>query len=324
MPPWATTPSPGWAPPPPGWGTPWGGPPPLGDAWHSGRRSSRPPVPRRFVVLVTLVVLVALGAGIGIGDWIAPTSPVAARRAATQQAAAAFTGALQAARHAGSFHYVERSNSGGQSETIAGNAAAHGGTQLITTGSDQWHLLLVGTAVYFKGNASAMVDQLGAPAAVAQKDAQRWISVPSSTGSLYQGFEVGITASSNLSQFNGSSGVGFTPTAVGSSTSGSTPTMVIHGGLGGATPSTTNQATLVVQASNHLPMSLTGQASGSGQSETLHWTFSHWGEHVPLHAPASPIAYGSLGATPPPSSSGGGSGSSGGGLGGLGSAPTAG
>lgn len=316
--------------PPPGWGAPpWAGYGAPGDAWHwSPPRAARPPVSPKFVVLVAVVVVAALGAGIGIGAAIAPTSPQAARRAAHVRAAAAFTQAMQAARHAGSFRYVEQSGGSAAPETIAGNAGSGGGDQTITTGSDRWRLLLVGTSVYFNGNAAAMVGQLGAPAAVAQRDAGRWIAVPSSTGQLYQGFEVGITTSSNLSQFgNTNQGIDFAASSVSSGSVGGTATTVIHGALGGGSPSSTNQATLTVRASDHLPLSLTARLSNGGQVTTLDWRYSHWGEKVRPTAPAGAIPYASLGATPPSSSgSSGGAGGAGGAGGqpGIGGLPTSG
>jgi hypothetical protein len=258
------------------------------------------------VAAVVVVLVVAAGAGIGIGAAIAPTSPAAARQAAAARATAALRRTLAAAEAAGSFRYVEESDQAGQTETIAGAATTKGGTQDITLGADHWHLILVGTAVYFSGNASAMVDQLGAPASVARTDAGKWIAVPRSTGNLYQSFEVGITTSSNLSQIRSPNGLGFSARQVTSGTIGHTSVTEIHGILSSGAGATTNTATLVVDAATDLPMALQARVSASGTSESFNWTFTDWHHPVTVRAPVSPIPYRSLGATPPSSSSGAG------------------
>lgn len=299
---------PGWSSPPPGWEAQ---PPPLGP-WPAGRR--RPAVSRGLVLLIVAVVVVFLGAGLGIGAAIAPTSPQAAAHAEASQAQAAFNRAMAAARRSGSFHYSETSGGAGQSETIVGNAGKNGGTQTITQGSDTFHLVLVGSTVYFNGNAAAMADPtvLNAPAAVATKDAGKWISVPRSAGAAWQSFEVGITTGSNLSQLgSGSQGLGFTGTKVTSGTTGGTATTVIHGTLRADTGDATNDAILTVDSATNLPMSFTASASGAGGNQQLDWRFDHWGLAVHPTAPANAIPYSSLGASPPTSAGSGGGGISG-------------
>ncbi len=263
-------------------------------------------MPWRLVAIVVAVIVVAAGAGFGIGAAIAPASPAAVRRANSASAHRALAATLAAARSAGSFSYVEESVQAGQGETIAGSAGRDGGTQHITEGSDTWNLILVGTKVYFSGNAAAMRDQLGAPAAVASADAGKWIAVPRSTGSLYQNFEVGITTSSNLSQITSTNGLGFVPQRVTSGMSGPTAVTEIHGIMSVAEGATTNTATLVVDTATDLPMALQARATASQTTESFDWTFDHWGRPVRAHAPAAPIPYARLGATPPSSSSGGG------------------
>lgn len=309
---------PGFGPPPAGYppyGAPaaWGQPPPWG-AGPAAPRPARTTISRKAAGIVAAVIVVALGAGIGIGAAIAPTSPQAAARAAASQARQALRQTMAAARKAGSFHYVEESSTDGQGETISGDAGADGGSQTITEGSDTWKLLLVGKAVYFNGNTSAMADQLGAPTSTASADAGKWISVPTSTGSLYQSFEVGITARSNLSQISGGSqSLGIDATKVTSGTSHGTPTTVIHGSLSGDDGDATNTLKFTIDRATDLPMRLTASATGEGGSASLDWTFDHWRLAVHETAPAGAIPYSALGATPP-SSSGSGS-SSGPGIG---------
>jgi len=251
-------------------------------------------------------VIVAAGAGFGVGAALAPTSPAAARRAATAQATTALHKTLAAADAAGSFHYVEESDQGGQTETITGDATSRGGTQDIVLGTDHWHLVLVGTALYFSGNAAALVDQLGVPASVAGGDAGHWISVPRSTGNLYQTLAVGITTSSNLAQITASDGLGFAARSVTTGTAGSTAVTEIHGIIGSASGAPVNTATLIVATTSDLPIALQARVSGAGTSESFDWMFSGWHRPVALHAPKHAIPYAALGATPPASSGSGG------------------
>ena len=271
-----------------------GGPAAVGppDWSHGMPTTRRSRTSRRFAVLFTVAVLVAIGAGVGIGAAIAPTNPASTARSVLNQAIAAGTAA-------GSFHYVEQSTGGGPAETIAGDAAPNGGSQTITQGSDQFDLRLVNGAVYFKGNASAMADQLGAPTAIATKDAGRWVSVPKSTGSLYSGFAVGITAKSNLSQINDT----VEPLTVTTVGSGSGARTVVLGHMKIGTSGTAGTTRVVLNAATHLPENVSGNASvpNAGVTETVQWSFDHWHQHVSVSAPSGALPYSSLGATPPSS-----------------------
>lgn len=268
-------------------------------------------ITRRFWVLAVVGVVLAAGAGIGIGAAIAPGNPVASAKAAVRKA-------LAAGERAGSYRYAQLSSVNGVPDNIVGYADRTGGRQRITDGSAVSTLLLVHGVVYFKGNKSAMVSDLGAPTAVAIRDAGKWVSVPASAG-VYTSLADGITTASNLSEIRSL----ITESSVSSGPHGTT---VVHGKLvvgAGVAPTGTASFTI---ASTGLPARIDAHGTVDGVATSYTWTFDHWGSTQHITAPTSPIPYSTLGATPPSSSGGapsGGppSGGAGATSSGLGSAP---
>jgi len=245
------------------------------------------------------VVVVALGAGIGIGVWIAPTSPAATARSLMQST-------IAAAISAGTYHYVERSTTDGLPDDIVGTAAPDSGSQVITergsSGTDVFDLRLLHGVVYFRGNEAAVVDQLGVPVARAPGVTRHWVSVRRGEA-VYQGFEEGITTKSNIDQLTSV----MVPQSTSPLSGTAVPqTQIVGGVIVGKSRVTSGVATLNVSNSTSLPTSLTGRASdqSTGASISLSWSFSHWRERVRVKAPSNPIPYSSLDATPRSSSGG--------------------
>jgi len=243
--------------------------------------------------------VIALAAGIGIGVWIAPTSPAAAARSL-------FASSVAAATRAGTYHYVERSTTDGFPDDIVGTAAPNDGLQHIiergSSGTNSFDLRLVHGVVYFRGNEAAVVDQLGVPLSKAPSVTQRWVSVHRGDA-VYRGFEAGITTKSNVAQLTSV----MVPESTTSVSGGSEPeTQIVGGVIVASHKQTAGIARLNIINSTSLPSSLTGQASDvtSGASISLSWAFSRWHERVILKAPSSSTPYASLGATPPSSSGG--------------------
>lgn len=248
--------------------------------------TSGPTLTRRFWVLAVVGVLLAAGAGIGIGAAIAPGNPIAAAKAAVRKA-------LAAGERAGSYRYAQLSSVDGAPDDIIGYADRTGGRQKITDGSAVSTLLLVHGVVYFKGNESAMVSNLGAPIAVATRDAGKWVSVPASAG-VYASLADGITTQSNLSETRSL----ITATSLSSGPHGTT---VVHGKLVvGAGVAPTGTASFVI-ASTGLPQRIVARGTVDDVATSYTWTFDHWGSTQHIVAPPSPIPYSTLGATPPAS-----------------------
>ncbi|MHB8219212.1 MAG: hypothetical protein ACYDHU_02655 [Acidimicrobiales bacterium] len=241
----------------------------------------------------------ALAAGIGIGVWIAPTSPAATARSLMRSA-------IVAATRAGTFHYAQRSTTNGLPDNIIGTAAPNSGRQTITqrgsSGTDVFDLRLVHGVVYFRGNEAAVVDQLGVSVAHAPGVTERWVSIRHGEA-VYQSFEDGITTKSNLSQITSS----MVPQSTSPISGTASPQTQIAGEIiVGKHKVTGGAATLDVTNSTSLPTSLTGRATdqATGASISLTWTFNHWRERVNVRAPASSTPYSSLGAIPPSPSGG--------------------
>ncbi len=245
------------------------------------------------------VLALALGAGVGIGAAIAPTAP--------PTPTAQVTRAVAAATAAGSFHYTESSTTNGQREDIEGAATAGGGWQIITQSTaahprtpDVFDLRLIGGTVYFRGNAPALLDQLGVSTAQVASLLGKWVSVVK-TDALYHQFADGITVSSNLSQIHTT----FVATAVKAVPQSNPPQTRITGGLAdGKGRSPLGSASMVVVTATGLPKNLTGGVTSGTARLTLTWTFSGFGHRVTVTTPSSPITYASLGAKPPSTSAG--------------------
>jgi hypothetical protein len=239
-------------------------------------------------------VILALGAGIGIGSAIAPTNP-------STVAINLVNRAIGAATSAGSYHYVERSTAGGVPDDIAGDATPNGGRQVIlqrcSGGTTYFHLRLVRGVVYFKGTRIAVVDQLGVAATKAPSIAGRWVKVVKGE-KLYTGFADGITARSNISQLH-SAIVPVTSRTV----PGSPASTEVLGGLFKTTKNnrTIGTAKLVLDSATGRPRSLQGgAATTSGGHYVVSWTFGHYGEKVDIAAPSGALSYASLHAKSPP------------------------
>ena len=285
-----------WPPPGPGphpwygWG-PQAGPPPR-------RRVPRTPEERRrrrrLALVLSGVLVLAVGAGIGIGAWIAPTSPTAVASGLVGKA-------VSAATEAGSFHYVEISTANGHYSRFVGDAGANGGVQHIRTtgksGTDAFTLYLVGGVVYFNGNVPAVVDQLYVPATKATAVAGHWVKVVRGEAP-YKTLAEGITAKSNISQLTST----FAATSSAAVPGASPPSTRVEGSVRATGHVLPGQATLTMATATSLPERFTALAGTATAHLEMRWTFNHYREKVPVHTPKTSQPWSSLGAKPPPPS----------------------
>ena len=262
-------------------------PPPRPPASAADRRRRR-----RGVLVLTGVLVVALGAGIGIGAAIAPTSPTAVARSL-------LTKTMAAAAAARSYHYLERTTILGSPDDIEGIALQNGGRQLIKqrcrSGTNLFALRLVHGVVYFRGNATAVIDQLGVPATRAGTVAGRWVKITRGV-SLYTTFAKGITTRSNASQLP----TVIVPRLTRPVSGSSPPTTAIVGALNaGKHKKPVGTAQLVVAASTSQPKLLRGSAVGTTGRFAVTWTWGGFGKAVSVTAPSGALTYGSLHVRPP-------------------------
>lgn len=250
---------------------------------------------RRGVAFVGVLIL-AVGAGIGIGAAIAPTSPATVASSLVNRAIASAT-------KAGTYHYVELSTTLGAPDDIKGDAAPNGGRQVIkercspvrsdtTNRTSIFDLRLVHGVVYFNGNLVAVVDELGVPATHATAVVGKWVKVVKGETTLYKTFEEGITTSSNASELR----TVFIPLSSRSVPGSSPASTEVLGGLFRTTKtnSTVGTAALVMDTSSGLPRTFRASAVVQTGRETLTWKFSSYGEKVHVVAPPHWVSYSSL------------------------------
>jgi hypothetical protein len=218
------------------------------------------------------------------------TNPSAAQAHAIYQQAVAATGASTG------FHYVAVAT-GGEAQTIVGDAGQSGGRQAITFasnyGTEQFTLLLVGNTVYFQGNVTAMEDQLGVSTATAPSVSGKWVSVVSGNGP-YTVLQPGITAGSQAGEMP------LTPASSAKVSAGGVTATRISGVVPAANPLPPGTGILDVAPSTDLPITYTSTVSVSGVVLTFTTTFSAWGTAPSVSAPTGAVAWSTLTTARPP------------------------
>jgi hypothetical protein len=281
----------------------------FGSAGLPNGSGAYPPVsrtPRRTVmtVIVVIVVVALVGAGIGValgGGSSSNPSPTSStpNPAATGAARQLLRSALAAAGGINAFHYVATSTvSGGSgySQRTVGDAGPTSGKQVITIGAQRFTVIVVGTACYLKGNASALVANLGLSSAQAAAHAGQWISL-AKTDAPYASVYAAVTAPSAIAD-----NVTITATTVlAPSTVDGRRVQTVTGTIAptriaGQTIAPKGTASLAVRASSpHLPVRYVEEGTQDHQKSSSTVTFSRWGEAVAVTAPANAVAYSSLG-----------------------------
>jgi len=289
--------------------------PPQPPAWPPAPSTTPPRRTSRLVAVVALFVATGvIAAAIGVGSVLlvrhiqgtvprtpSPTAAPGTASGATE-ARALYQQAVTATGASTGFHYVAVST-GGDAQTIVGDAGLTNGRQAITFvsnyGTEQFTLLLVGSTVYFQGNAPAVQDQLGVSAAAAPSLDNKWVSVQSGNGP-YSVLQPGITSSQQSGQM---------PLAADSSarmTAGGVTTIRISGVVPATQDLPAGTGSLVIAASTDLPISYTSAVSDGGVVLNFNTTFSAWGTAPAVTAPTTAVAWSSLTTTTPPGGYGGG------------------
>ena len=294
--------------------------PPQPPAWPPAPATLPPKRGSRVPAAIALFVATGIvAAGIGVGGVLlvrhvqgnqqssgAPTAAPGTTSGAAE-ARALYQRAIAATRDASGFHYMAVST-GGDAQTIVGDAGQTGGRQAITFdssyGTEQFTLLLVGATVYFQGNAPALQDQLGVAAATAPSLVTKWVSVVAGNGP-YTVLQPGITTGSQASELL------LTPESrAGITAAGGVAATRITGTVpaAGQLPPGTGQ--LDIAASSDQPITYSSAVSGGGVVLTFSTTFSAWGTAPTVSAPTGAVAWSSLTTARPPGGYGsGGSGS---------------
>jgi hypothetical protein len=250
---------------------------------------------KRIAVAVVLAVIVLVAAGaVLIATSVSTLMPSTTTASPTAQRLV--RAALKSTIDGGSFHYVSRFTSQGQTQTTVGDAGVFSGKQVITIGSDSFTVIVVGSACYFEGNERQMVEQLGLPISIASSHAGQWISL--APGDVpYQTVYVAVTARSAL-QAN----ISFTPhQETGTSKRAGYRVLGVTGPMknevvSGQLQRAKGTATLYITTSRpHLPVEYTEKGKIDKVSSTLAMFFSRWGERLTVSAPHGAVSYASLG-----------------------------
>jgi hypothetical protein len=283
-----------------------------------------PPTRPRLLGRRTVAVVVAAGLVFGVAVALpivlltrnnssssssAASSPSGGGGAGTATAARTlYNQALAATRASKGVHYSAQVTGVTGAQRTTGDAGQGTGTQQITVdtsyGAEQFSLLLVSGTVYFQGNAAAVQDQLGVPAASAADVAGKWVSVVRGDGP-YAVLQPGITTADQATEMP------LVPTTTQAVTSGGTRVTRINGTTPGTATVPAGTATMDVDPTSHLPLTYSSKISAGSVTVTSTTTFTKWGTAPSPAAPSGAVAWTTLGATQPP----GGYGSGGGGTG---------
>jgi hypothetical protein len=265
-------------------------------------------------VLAAIAMFVGTGivaAGIGVGGVLlvrhvqgqSPASSPTADPGSASSAAAAkalYNRALAATGASAGFHYVATST-GVEAQTIVGDAGQANGEQQITFvsnyGTEQFTLELVGTTVYFKGNAPAAEDQIGVTSATVAAVAGKWVSVQSGNGGAsgpYSVLQPGITTSSQAKEMP------LTATSISTVTGAEGVATKISGIVPATQGVPAGTGSLVVAPNANLPISYTSTVSAGADTLTFTTTFTNWGTAPSVSAPTGAVAWSTLTTAVPP------------------------
>jgi hypothetical protein len=251
------------------------------------------------MIIVPVVVLAFVLGLVGVDVFAGNSTVTSPSGTATSSAGRQLLrSALAAANRVNSFHYLSNSSltgSGGGTQKVIGDAGPDSGKQVITAGDQKFTVLVVGQACYIRGNAAALVVNLGLTSALAAAHANQWISLARTDGP-YASVYAAVTAHSALSD-----NISVVPRDQ------STPTrrdgrlvQTVTGAIApvpGQTGTPKGTATLTVRASTpHLPVRYTEQGTLSGQTSVSTLSFSRWGEALHITAPTGAVAFASIGA----------------------------
>jgi len=230
------------------------------------------------VVGALAATLAAMAAGVvaGSGSAIAATTAKSKYQAALKAAAAQ------------NVHFVSRATEQGISLEVTGDTGKTSGSQLVEvqngTVTEEMSVVLIGKTGYVRGNASALEKVLGLSAARSSRYENRWLSFPTSNGSLSE-LVSGMRSSGVASELEmtGPYSLG------GTKVIGGHVTQAINGTA--ATSSGTKVPIVLYVEASGTPRPVqevtNPNAKGSAIQRTV--TFSNWGETSDPVAPATSV-----------------------------------
>jgi hypothetical protein len=240
----------------------------------------RRPLPLRSnavaVGVATLAALAAFGA----------SAPAGAALAATKSAQSEYQAALKAAANQ-SVHFQTNVTEGNVTLQQIGDAGAHSGSQTLTihngSATEQMSAEVVGKTGYVKGNSTALRNIIGLTPAQTKKYGGKWLSFPMSNSTLAQ-LAAGLLGSQVATELSFTGPYSFASDAT---VNGQSATGVV-GRVSESNGSWVAEVLYVPSTGKPLPIEEVTNPHVKAGASTVHGkvTFSNWGEHVAVSAPA--------------------------------------
>lgn len=211
----------------------------------------------------------------------------------SRAASSVWTGALAAARAAGSLHYVFKSTDpDGTVVTIVGDVNRVEGSQHITlrssahphstTDNGSITVTLVKDTAYVKGDAGGLLWAIGMPMSLAETVAGKWISIGrSAPDKLFATTSAALTTASVIDNFDMKG-----PFTLGThGRVSSTRVVAVDGYVQGTGKVAVRQTFEIKSTGSPLPLASSSPQVGKAALPTDN-RYSHWGETVSVSAPS--------------------------------------
>ena len=205
--------------------------------------------------------------------------------------------ATAAALHFGGAHYNIQNTGTAAEPDGTGDAGVNAGDEILTAGNDKVALLYVKPNVFVRGNASGLEDILAINATIAQRGADKWISIPADNP-LWQQISSAMTISGLLDELR--------PTGTLEESSpgqlGKYQVIGVRGNLGQGkagqatfwvSTASPNVLTSAETKSTGTPSPSSSTSSTQGSTDLV-IVFSKWGERIRLTPPTPVLTYASI------------------------------
>ncbi len=217
-------------------------------------------------------------------------TPAGAASAPAKSAQSEYQAAVKAAANQ-SVHFQTDVTQGKVTLQQSGDAGANSGSESLTVhnGKLAEHMTteVVGRTGYLKGNTTGLQNILGLSAAQASKYAGRWLSFPMSNSNLAQ-LAAGLLRSQVATELSFSGPFTF----VTDTTVNGQHAVGIRGSVSTNNSSSVPEILYVPSTGKPLPIEEVTNPGAKAQSTSIHGTvtFSNWGEHVAVSAPAHSVS----------------------------------
>ena len=245
---------------------------------------------RRPVSVRPTAVAAGVAACAALAAVVANAVPAGAASTPATSAQSEYQAAVKAATNQ-SVHFVSDVTQSNVTLHVSGDAGATSGSQSLTVDNGKVHERMsaevVGKTGYVNGNSTGLQNIIGLTDAQASKYAGKWLSFPMSNTTFSQ-LAAGLLKSQVASELgiNGPFKYASDATVNGQQAHGIQGTVSTNNG--GSVP----EVIYVASAGKPLPIEEVTNPGAKTHSSTIHGTvsFSNWGEHVSVLAPAHSVS----------------------------------